>query len=220
VSEQQSASAGEPVVVKKYANRRLYDTSSSAYVTLDDLAEMVKSGTDFVVYDAKTNEDLTRQILTQIIVEQEGRGENLLPIQFLRQLIRMYGAPGQGPSPLPSYLEMSLDAFVRQQERLREAFSGGLGRTTAGGGPLNEQVRQNMQMFERAMQMFSPLAYAQGAGTAAPAQLPEEEHRVVVGILDEQHAQGSGRGSPGAGLTQVRPSSPKGHGPPGPCLPA
>ena len=175
MSEQQSASAGEPVVVKKYANRRLYDTSSSAYVTLDDLAEMVKSGTDFVVYDAKTNEDLTRQILTQIIVEQESRGENLLPIQFLRQLIRMYGGPGQGPSPLPSYLEMSLDAFVRQQERLREAFSGGLGRTSPGGGPFEDQVRQNMQVFERAMQMFNPLAYAQpgAAAEAAPAAAPQ-----------------------------------------------
>ena len=170
MSEQQSASAGEPVVVKKYANRRLYDTSSSAYVTLEDLAEMVKSGVDFVVYDAKTNEDLTRQILTQIIVEEENRGENLLPIQFLRQLIRLYGG-GQGPSPLPSYLEMSLDAFVRQQERLREAFSGGMARTPAGGA-FEDQVRQNMQVFERAMQMFSPLAYARG-DTAAPAAPPE-----------------------------------------------
>ena len=176
MSDQQSASAGEPVVVKKYANRRLYDTSSSAYVTLDDLAEMVKSGVDFVVYDAKTNEDLTRQILTQIIVEQESRGENLLPIQFLRQLIRMYGPPGAGPSPLPSYLEMSLDAFVRQQGKLREAFSGGLGRTAAGAGAFEDQVRQNMQMFERAMQMFSPLSYAQTAAAAsAPAAPPPPE---------------------------------------------
>jgi polyhydroxyalkanoate synthesis repressor PhaR len=172
VSEQQSASAGEPVVVKKYANRRLYDTSSSAYVTLDDLAEMVKSGTDFVVYDAKTNEDLTRQILTQIIVEQESRGENLLPVQFLRQLIRMYGVPGQGPSPLPSYLEMSLEAFVRQQEKLREAFSGGLGRTP-GAGAFEDQVRQNMQMFERAMQMFTPIPYGRGEAAPSPAPTPE-----------------------------------------------
>ncbi len=173
MSEQQSEPGRDPVVVKKYANRRLYDTSSSAYVTLDDLAELVKSGVDFVVYDAKTNEDLTRQILTQIIVEQEGRGENLLPVQFLRQLIRMYGAPGQGPSPLPSYLEMSLDAFVRQQERLREAFSGGLGRTP-GAGAFEDQVRQNMQMFERAMQMFSPLAYPRpDEAPAAPAAEPE-----------------------------------------------
>ena len=176
MSEQQSESGRDPVVVKKYANRRLYDTSSSAYVTLDDLAEMVKSGVDFVVYDAKTNEDLTRQILTQIIVEQENQGENLLPVQFLRQLIRLYGG-GQGPSPLPSYLEMSLDAFVRQQERLREAFTGGLGRAPAAGA-FEDQVRQNMQMFERAMQMFSPLAYARSDGppepAAAPAASPDE----------------------------------------------
>ena len=172
MSEQQSAAAAEPVVVKKYANRRLYDTSSSAYVTLDDLAEMVKAGVDFVVYDAKTNEDLTRQILTQIIVEQENRGENLLPVQFLRQLIRLYGG-GHGPSPLPSYLEMSLDAFVRQQERLREAFSGGLGRTTSAGGAFEDQVRQNMQMFERAMQMFSPLTYARAEASPEPPAPPE-----------------------------------------------
>ena len=169
MSEQQSESGRDPVVVKKYANRRLYDTSSSAYVTLEDLGQMVKSGVDFVVYDAKTNEDLTRQILTQIIVEEENRGENLLPIQFLRQLIRLYGG-GQGPSPLPSYLEMSLDAFVRQQERLREAFSGGLARTP-GAGAFEDQVRTNMQAFERAMQMFTPLAYARGgAAPAAPAE--------------------------------------------------
>ena len=169
--DQQSESAREPVVVKKYANRRLYDTSSSAYVTLEDLGQMVKSGVDFVVYDAKTNEDLTRQILTQIIVEEENRGENLLPIQFLRQLIRLYGG-GQGPSPLPSYLEMSLDAFVRQQERLREAFSGGLARTL-GAGAFEDQVRQNMQAFERAMQMFTPLAYARGG--AAPERAAEPQ---------------------------------------------
>ena len=170
MSEQQSESGREPVVVKKYANRRLYDTSSSAYVTLEDLGEMVKAGVDFVVYDAKTNEDLTRQILTQIIVEQEN-GENLLPVQFLRQLIRLYGG-GQGPSPLPSYLETSLDAFVRQQERLREAFSGGLSRTPAAGA-FEDQVRQNMQMFERAMTVFSPLAYARNETGAKPAPEPE-----------------------------------------------
>ena len=192
MSEQQSEPGREPVVVKKYANRRLYDTSSSAYVTLDDLAEMVKSGVDFVVYDAKTNEDLTRQILTQIIVEQEGRGEHLLPVQFLRQLIRLYGAPGQGPSPLPSYLEMSLDAFVRQQERLREAFAGGLGRAPAGTA-FEDQVRQNMQMFERAMQMFSPLSYTSTGATPAPspasAEPPSDELSELKKRVEEMSRQ-------------------------------
>ena len=156
MSDQQGPQTGEPapdpVIVKKYANRRLYDTSTSAYVTLEDLSDMVKRGVDFVVYDAKTNEDLTRQILGQIIMEEENRGQTLLPIPFLRQLIRFYGA-GAAPTMLPSYLEMSLDAFARQQERLREAFG-------AGPNYFEDQVRQNAAMFERAMQMFSPLAYA------------------------------------------------------------
>ena len=155
------ANADEPAVVKKYANRRLYDTSASAYVTLDDLADMVKRGTDFVVFDDKTNEDITRQVLTQIIVEEENRGKNLLPIQFLRQLIRSYAPPGSGPSMLPNYLQMSLDAYVRQQEKLREAF---------GVGPnyFEDQVRQNMSMFEQAMRMFTP-PYARPDGARAEA---------------------------------------------------
>src|SRR5579862_9807745 len=106
-------SGDERVVIKKYANRRLYNTASSSYVTLEHLSEMVKKGVDFVVYDAKTNEDITRSVLTQIIFEEESRGQNLLPIQFLRQLIRFYGDSMQ--SILPTYLEMSLDAFTRQQ---------------------------------------------------------------------------------------------------------
>ena len=146
--EAQPIEGPEPVVIKKYANRRLYDTAASAYVTLEDLSAMVKGGTDFVVFDAKTNEEITRQVLTQIIVEEENRGQNLLPIQFLRQLIRSYGA-GAGPAFLPGYLQMSLDAYVRQQEKLREAF---------GTGPnyFEDQVRQNMGLFEQAMRMFTP----------------------------------------------------------------
>ncbi|HEY4587443.1 MAG TPA: polyhydroxyalkanoate synthesis repressor PhaR, partial [Brevundimonas sp.] len=109
------------VVIKKYATRRLYNTATSAYVTLDDLARMVREGVEFTVYDAKTNDDLTRQILTQIIFEEESRGEALLPVQFLRQLIGFYGNSMQGV--LPSYLEMSLDTFTRQQEQLRGQFT-------------------------------------------------------------------------------------------------
>ncbi len=154
----------ERVVIKKYANRRLYNTDASAYVTLDDLSDMVKRGIDFVVFDAKTNEDITRQVLTQIIVEEENRGQNLLPIQFLRQLIRSYTPAGSGPSMLPNYLQMSLDAYVRQQEKLREAF---------GVGPnyFEDQVRQNMNMFEQAMRMFTP-PYARPEGARAEAAEP------------------------------------------------
>src|SRR6478736_8077331 len=116
---------GERVVIKKYANRRLYNTASSSYVTLEHLSEMVKKGVDFVVYDAKTNEDITRPVLTQIIFEEESRGQNLLPIQFLRQLIRFYGDSMQ--ALVPSYLELSLDSFTRQQEQFRGQFSKAFG---------------------------------------------------------------------------------------------
>ncbi len=159
---------GEPVVIKKYANRRLYNTASSSYVTLDHLAEMVRDGVDFVVYDAKTNEDLTRSVLTQIIFDEENRGpQNLLPLQFLRQLIRLYGDSMQ--ALLPSYLELSLDGFSKQRERLHKEFTG-----TFGGADVldrfQDQVRQNLQLFDRAMKMFSPFSYArpEGEDPAAP----------------------------------------------------
>ena len=166
--EAQASDEPAPVVVKKYANRRLYDTAASAYVTLEDLSAMVKSGVDFVVFDAKTNEDITRQVLTQIIVEEENRGQNLLPIQFLRQLIRSYGV-GAGPAMLPGYLQMSLDAYVRQQEKLREAF---------GTAPnfFEDQVRQNMGLFEQAMRMFTPGYVRPGEGLD-PRPQPRPEVR-------------------------------------------
>lgn len=144
------------VVIKKYANRRLYNTATSAYVTLDDLARMVREGVEFTVFDAKTNDDLTRQILTQIIFEEENRGEALLPVQFLRQLIGFYGNSMQGV--LPSYLEMSLDNFTRQQERLRGQFNRAFA-AAPGGGLMEEAVRQNLAMFERAMKLFPGYAY-------------------------------------------------------------
>src|SRR5271156_4164190 len=128
MSEADQASAsphGDKVVIKKYANRRLYNTDSSAYVTLDHLSEMVKEGVDFVVYDAKTNEDITRSVLTQIIFDEESRGQNLLPIQFLRQLIRFYGDSMQ--AFVPTFLELSLDSFTHQQERLRSQITGAVG---------------------------------------------------------------------------------------------
>ncbi|RAK67770.1 polyhydroxyalkanoate synthesis repressor PhaR [Phenylobacterium kunshanense] len=155
--------AGERVVIKKYANRRLYNTASSSYVTLEHLADMVKQGVDFVVYDAKTNEDITRTVLTQIIFEEEekSQGQSLLPIQFLRQLISFYGNSMQ--AFLPSYLELSLASFTQQQERLRNQLAG-FGQ--AGGiAAYEDQIRQNLQLFDRAMKMFSPFAYAPPART-------------------------------------------------------
>jgi polyhydroxyalkanoate synthesis repressor PhaR len=163
-------SGDERVVIKKYANRRLYNTASSSYVTLEHLSEMVKKGVDFVVYDAKTNEDITRPVLTQIIFEEESRGQNLLPIQFLRQLIRFYGDSMQ--ALVPSYLELSLDSFTQQQERMRKQFADTLGGAMVGKGGLGyfeDQVRQNMMLFDRAMKMFSPFTFPAQPG-AAPAQ--------------------------------------------------
>ena len=165
--------AGDTVVIKKYANRRLYNTATSAYVTLEDLARMVREGVEFVVYDAKTNDDLTRQILTQIIFEEESRGEALLPVQFLRQLIGFYGGQMQGV--LPSYLEMSLDSFSRQQEQMRGQFSKAFG-AAPGAGLLDEAVKRNMAMFAEAMKLWPGFNAAGGAGGAArPAGSPSPE---------------------------------------------
>ena len=159
--------AGEqPTIIKKYANRRLYHTGTSTYVTLEDLARMVKDGEVFVVTDAKTGEDITRAVLGQIIFEQEGRGQHLLPIPFLRQLIRFYGDSMQ--AVLPSYLESSLSSFTRNQEQLREQ----LGRALKGDalGWIEEQTRRNMEMFSEAMRMWTPFKAGLGRpGDAASA---------------------------------------------------
>ena len=149
-----------PVIIKKYANRRLYNTDTSTYVTLEDLAEMVRSERDFVVYDAKTGEVLTHSVLTQIIVEQESRGTNLLPIGFLRQLIRFYGDSMQ--RLVPSYLAFSLDSLTRQQEQYRRRFAHTFG--TAAFEAMQEQVRKNFVTFERALGLFSPFAGTGGGG--------------------------------------------------------
>jgi polyhydroxyalkanoate synthesis repressor PhaR len=164
--------AGQRVIIKKYANRRLYNTASSSYVTLEHLAEMVKEGVDFVVYDAKTNDDITRSVLTQIIFEEENRGggQNLLPIQFLRQLIGFYGNSMQ--AFLPSYLEMSLESFTKQQERLRGQLANMAPGKMPGIGVYEEQIRQNMALFDRAMKMFSPFAYVRPEDAPAPTPEP------------------------------------------------
>jgi polyhydroxyalkanoate synthesis repressor PhaR len=163
---QDGGAKGDRVIIKKYANRRLYNTASSSYVTLEHLSDMVKQGVDFVVYDAKTNEDITRTVLTQIIFEEESQGQSLLPIQFLRQLISFYGNSMQ--AFLPSYLELSLATFAQQQERMRSQFSQ-MG-TVNPIGAYDEQIRQNLAMFDRAMKMFTPFAYP---GTGGEAQRPE-----------------------------------------------
>lgn len=152
----------EPVVIKKYANRRLYNTETSTYVTLDDLAAMVKSERDFVVFDAKTGDDLTHSVLTQIIVDQESRmgSETLLPVPFLRQLIRFYGAGIE--RFVPSYLQISLEMLAKEQERFRKQFAGAF--TPAGAfEAYQEQARKNLAMFEQAMAMFSPFGHAKNA---------------------------------------------------------
>ena len=155
-----------PVIIKKYANRRLYNTDTSTYVTLEDLAEMVRGERDFVVYDAKTGEDLTHSVLTQIIVEQESRGTNLLPIGFLRQLIRFYGDSMQ--KLVPSYLEFSLDSLTRQQEQYRRRFAHAFG--TAAFEAMQEQVRKNFATFEKALGLFTPFAKG-GSSEEANAQI-------------------------------------------------
>jgi polyhydroxyalkanoate synthesis repressor PhaR len=150
--------AGEPVIIKKYANRRLYNTATSAYVTLEDLADMVKKGADFTVHDAKTGEDITRTVLTQIIFEEENKGHNLLPIKFLRQLIRFYG--DQLQAFVPSYLEMSLEQLTRQQQNLRDQLLNSLGVSPEPFKVIDDQVKKNMAMFENAMKLFNPFAAA------------------------------------------------------------
>ncbi|MFA5041244.1 MAG: polyhydroxyalkanoate synthesis repressor PhaR [Bdellovibrionales bacterium] len=150
-----NGNANESVVIKKYANRRLYNTATSTYVTLGNLAEMVKAGTEFNVYDAKSNEDITRSVLAQIIVEEEGKtGQNLLPISFLRRLISFYGDNMQWL--VPKYLEHSLQSLTKNQEQIRDYFQKTFGSMFPFNSTLEQMSKQNMAMFENTMQMFSP----------------------------------------------------------------
>lgn len=167
----------EPVVIKKYANRRLYNTETSTYVTLEDLAQMVRSERDFVVFDAKTGDDLTHSVLTQIIVEQESRsgGQTLLPVPFLRQLIRFYGDTME--RMVPSYLQVSLETLTREQDRFRKQFANAF--TPQGAlEAYQEQARKNLALFEQAVSMFTPFGGAKpGAAPARPrgdASAPSE----------------------------------------------
>ena len=153
----------KPVVVKKYANRRLYNTATSSYVTLDDLAKLIKEGGDFVAHDAKTGEDITRSVLTQIIVEQEQKGQNLLPISFLRQLIGFYGDSMQ--FLVPGYLEQAMVAFGRNQEQMRKSLQATFGIFPF--GQFEEMGKQNMALFQRTLKMLAPYG-GRGKGRRRP----------------------------------------------------
>ena len=177
--------APDTITIKKYANRRLYNTASSSYVTLDDLATMVQDGLEFTVHDAKTNEDITRAVLTQIIVEQEAKGNNLLPTGFLRQLISFYGDNLQGV--VPQYLDMTMQSFAHNQEKMRSYMENAFG----GIYPFSsfEEVgRKNMAMFEQAMNMMSPFN-AQESDSAEESPVGDEDEHGSAEELDTMKAQ-------------------------------
>ncbi len=195
---------GEPVTIKKYANRRLYNTATSSYVTLDHLCQMVKDGVEFVVYDAKSGDDITRSVLTQIIVEEEAKGENLLPIGFLRQIIGFYGDNMQRML-VPQYLEHSMKTFTDNQEQIQGYFQETMGKMFPFGS-LDEMGKQNIAMFEQAMQVFNPQTQATGTATntdnggnsgratgteqaAASAQQPSSQVEELQKRLDEMQRQ-------------------------------
>ena len=178
-----------PVIIKKYANRRLYNTRSSTYVTLEHLAEMVKDGVDFEVRDARTGEDITRSVLTQIIFEEEAKGQSLLPVRFLRQLIKFYGDSLQ--AFVPGYLDLSMESFAKQQDEMRrrvaEAFGGG-------GQALEAMTRQNLALFERTMRMFAPFGYSgrepqnERRPDNAPGQTKPASSDEVIALKEEIEA--------------------------------
>lgn len=177
MAKTKTANESEPVIIKKYANRRLYNTETSSYITLDLLSQMTREGREFVVVDAKTGEDITHNVLTQIIMEEEQRGKNMLPVNFLRQLIAMYGDSMQ--SMVPQYLEASMDAFRKNQMQFQEAMKGAFG-----GGPLAEIAKRNMQMFEAAASAFGKVPGMPGMpempgmpGAAAPAPATSESSK-------------------------------------------
>ena len=153
MAKQEAAGKDGPIIIKKYANRRLYNTATSSYVTLDHLCQMVKDDVDFIVYDAKTGNDITRTVLTQIIVEEESKGQNLLPINFLRQLISFYGDNLQWV--VPRYLEHMMSSFATNQDRMRQTMQEAFGGVFPIGN-LEDMGKQNLALFESAMKMFSP----------------------------------------------------------------
>jgi polyhydroxyalkanoate synthesis repressor PhaR len=206
--DQTKDQAKKPVTIKKYANRRLYNTETSTYVTLEDLAEMVRGNRDFVVFDAKSGEDLTHSVLTQIILEQESRGgQNLLPVNFLRQLIRFYG-DSMGRL-VPSYLNMSMETLSREQERFRKQMTETWGTATAAGGhfasvpfgtapfgaaaleAMQEQTRHNMELFQKAMSLWSPFGAAGLGASGTGAPLANGSGHQPSGATDQSKPMGS-----------------------------
>jgi polyhydroxyalkanoate synthesis repressor PhaR len=172
----------EPVTIKKYANRRLYNTGTSSYVTLEDLATMLKNGEDFVVYDAKSGDDITRSVLAQIIFEQENKeGQSLLPIAFLRQLIRFYGDSMQ--MMVPRFLEASIDSLTREQGKIRDQMTQAFG--VGGFGPMEDQVRRNMEMFEKTFAMFAPFARGETKGSPDKSSRSSDDIDELKRQLDE-----------------------------------
>jgi polyhydroxyalkanoate synthesis repressor PhaR len=164
------AKSDQPTTIKKYANRRLYNTGTSTYVTLEDLAAMVKDGEDFLVYDAKSGDDITRSVLAQIIFEQENKaGQNLLPTTFLRQLIRFYGDSMQ--MVVPRYLEQSIDTLTREQEKFRKQLTDTFSGTPF--APLEEHVRRNMELFQQTFSMFKPFVPQRSSGLTDTEKVPE-----------------------------------------------
>jgi polyhydroxyalkanoate synthesis repressor PhaR len=184
---EKKSKTGDPVVIKKYANRRLYNTASSSYVTLEHLCQMVKDDVEFVVMDAKGN-DITRPVLTQIIVEEEAKGENLLPLSFLRQLISYYGDNVQGML-LPHYLEYSIDAFVKNEEEIQTYMEGTFGKMFPF-GEFENMGKQNIEMFEKAMRMFTPFEgkapSKPSSAAAAPASSKPSEDNSNMQTLQQQ----------------------------------
>ncbi len=196
-------SQSPPVVVKKYANRRLYNTESSSYITLDTLADMVRAGRDFVVYDAKTGDDITRGVLTQIIVDEENKGRALLPTGFLRQLIGLYGEGLQGL--LPSYLEQAMASFAEQQQQMRRAMQQTVGSLFPG---VEEMSRRNLAMMEQAMSFFSPFQKARESRAGSAEETAEREHEIAV-LQAEIAALRAELARRGAGVTAKTPEAPQ-----------
>lgn len=175
MAQKKGVDSSSPIVIKKYANRRLYNTETSSYITLELLSQMTREGREFTVVDAKTDEDITHNVLTQIIMEEESRGKNMLPVNFLRQLISMYGDSMQ--SLVPQYLESSMEAFRKNQEQFQQAMQGAFG-----GGPFAEIAKRNMEMLEAAAQAFK------APGGAAGAKSEESDKDDEIALLKAQLA--------------------------------
>jgi len=186
VAKKTASTDDDVIIIKKYANRRLYNTATSSYVTLDHLCEMVKEGREFVVRDAKTGDDITRSVLAQIIFEEEGKGQNLLPINFLRQVIRFYGDSLQ--TFLPSYLEMSMNTFTKEQGKIRDRMANAFGGRERF-EQIEDQIRQNIEIFDSAMRMFTPFSPTGRPGGQEGGQADEGQAEKPAGDTPEGKAR-------------------------------